>query len=164
MLVQNKLGNTGASLKLVEPENLHITLHFLGNIPEDSIDTLREIITNCCSDTTPFTVHLKGVGAFPSIKYPRVIWIGITDSNNIKQIVDCLRTELSKHGFRKEEKPFHAHVTIARVKRYSSQLKKQLQNLKEHTFGEINVAHIKLKKSTLTPRGPIYEDIFTIEI
>ena len=163
--IQKQLVKSGSSMKLVEPENLHITLYFLGEIPESSLRYVEEAVTNCTKGVEPFTIDIGGVGAFPTIKRPRVLWIAVTkNSDKIEFIANCLKKILPSRGFRREPKSFHAHITLARVKRYNSSLRDMLTKLSDVYIGSIPVSNIKIKKSTLTPKGPIYKDIKVIEL
>lgn len=163
--LQRRLVATGASMKLVEPENIHLTLYFLGEIPEGRIELVKKITETCCEDISSFEIHLAGVGAFPKLSKPNVIWVGIkSGQENLVQIANCLRASLPKHGFRKEEKEFSPHITLARVKKYNSKLIDEIKNLSSLEIGSFVVNHVKVKKSILTSRGPIYEDLYVIKL
>ncbi len=158
--IQRGLIKTGASMKIVEPENIHITLYFLGEIPESAISQVEDIIYNCIRNMEPFEIEIGGLGAFPTIHRPRVVWIGILkNSEVISSIASCLRDGFSKHGFRVEHKKFHAHITLARIKKFTRDLKDFIARNSNKYIGKFFVESLKLKKSTLTPRGPIYEDL-----
>lgn len=163
--IQKKLMESSASIKFVEPQNLHVTLYFLDEIPEHAIKIISDIIKKCISEQKPFEMRLCTVGAFPSTKRPRVIWVGITkNAETITQIANCLKKQLPLHGFRRETREFHPHVTLARVKRYTSDLKHIIESIKDIDLGSLFVNSIKLKKSILTSRGPIYEDLVVIDL
>ena len=147
-------------MKFVETENLHITLRFLGEISESDVKVIKENIIDKLK-CSPFNMTLKGVGAFPSTENPRVIWIGILEGfetlKNIKKEIDNM---LVKNGFKINYEEFVPHLTIARVKfGKSNALSKFLIDYKDIEFGNVNINSIKLKKSTLTKNGPIYNDL-----
>lgn len=163
--LQKRLVATGATMKLVEPENIHLTLYFLGEIPEEKIGLVKEIVESCCKGTGSFEIYLAGVGAFPKFSSPRVVWVGMKYGQEIlSQIANCLRKNLPRHGFRKEEKEFSPHITLARVKKYNSKLVNEIKNLSNVEIGSLLINSVKIKKSTLTSRGPIYEDLHVIEL
>ncbi len=161
--LEKKLLNTGALLKPVEPENFHITIKFLGEISEKEIPLIREIVIKHTKFFKPFEISFEGVGAFPSISYPRVIWVGIVKNREkLSNLASNISADLEKTGFHKESRGFHPHVTIARVKKPSSQLKKTINEFQGESFGQMVVRAIRLKKSVLTPQGPIYTTIFEV--
>lgn len=144
-------------VKPVEKENLHITLMFLGEVPDRRVEVVKESLRGIKLD--PFKIRLKGLGNF---NY-RVFWVGVVEGNEYLSILAKeVENSLKKVGF-KRDKDFVAHATIARVKRLDSndriKLEKALEMFKDYDFGEMVVDSFKLKKSTLTPKGPIYEDI-----
>ncbi|MFX1565046.1 MAG: RNA 2',3'-cyclic phosphodiesterase [Promethearchaeota archaeon] len=157
--IQQELQSSGAKLKLVEPQNLHFTLHFLGNIDESRIDGLSEILQNI--EGNVFEVELLGLGCFRPQR-PRVIWIGCTGgSEQIIQHQKTIGRELRANRFPSEKRKYSPHLTVVRVR--SSLKRDQLMEIvrqnENKDFGKFRVKSIKLKKSTLTPKGPIYEDL-----
>ena len=146
-------------VKLVEKENIHITLKFLGEIDEKTFQKVKKCVEECKSDK--FKISLKGIGFFPNERYIRVIWIGIENYKPIEEMARCIDSKLSKLGFERE-KNYVPHLTVARAKG-----KIRIDNLSKFrnmAFGEVEVREIKIKKSTLTPHGPIYEDLAIIQL
>lgn len=163
--IEQLLKKSGAILKLVEPENLHITIRFLGEIDEKDVPILKATIEKNVAQFNPFVISLKGIGAFPTKKNPRVVWIGVEKNRDmVIQIAKKINTDLDKMGFRIDKHEFHPHVTIARVKRFNSTLKSIIQQNKEIEIGDIIVRKVKIKKSTLTPQGPIYTTLEEIPL
>lgn len=159
--IQQDLHMTGANLKIVVPQNLHFTLHFLGSIESQLISQLQSIIQEI--DIPAFEAELSGIGCFRPSR-PRIIWIGVSKGDeNFIQLQDLLAKRLREQQFHVERRKYSPHLTIARV-RSGAQRIQLLQVLDQHAnfeFGQIRVSAVRLKKSTLTPRGPIYEDIET---
>jgi len=158
--VQKTLVNTGADLKIVEPQNIHVTMRFLGDITSNMIDPLYEEMEKV--SFTPFEVELRGLGAFPTLKYARVVWAGIKGgAEKLTDISNQLEPRLLKLGFRPDPKGFSPHLTIARVKsgRNKAELVRTIRELKDYQFGIIKANCLKLKKSVLTPKGPIYSTL-----
>jgi len=163
--IEKKLQETGALLKLVEPENLHITIKFLGEISEKELPLIKKILEKNAELFEPFEITLEKLGAFPSISHPRVIWVGISQNKDkVTSLANKISADLERAGFRREERAFHPHITIARVKRQNSRLKKEITQYQNSVFGRMIINNIRLKKSTLTPQGPIYTTIFEIPI
>ncbi len=154
---QGMLVNTGADLKLVEPQNIHVTMRFLGNVSPSMIDQIYEEM-NKLSFTT-FNIELRGVGAFPSLRYARVVWAGIQKgADELGNIFGQLEPRLRGLGFKHDLKGFSPHLTIARVKtgRGKAELTRCIEDLGDYEFGVIKADSLRLKKSVLTPKGPIY--------
>ena len=157
---QRQLIQTGADLKPVEPQNIHITLRFLGNIMPATVEKIFEEMKQI--QFTPFTVQINGLGAFPNPRYPRVVWAGITEgAEQLKNVFSQLEPKLCGLGFAPDYRGFSPHLTIARVR--SGRNKKQLAEFltlnAKYEFGNVGARCLRLKKSTLTPRGPIYSTL-----
>jgi 2'-5' RNA ligase len=155
--VQNMLVETGADLRLVNPENIHITLRFLGNIAPAMVDQIHGEMEQVEFD--PFEITIKGLGAFPNLRRINVVWAGIRKgANELRTIFEQLEPRLQNLGFKHDVKGFSPHLTIARVKtgRNKAALAKQLMELEDYEFGSVKAECLKLKKSVLTPQGPIY--------
>lgn len=158
--------DTGAFLKMVNLANVHITLKFLGDIDEKLVPEIEEIIKNAVSGIGPFTMKLKGSGAFPNLNRISVIWAGMENADALGEIARKIDSGLKPLGFQPEKRKFSPHVTVARVKSSKNKDKlvdiiKQFSNTE---FGEVPVKRIILKKSVLTPQGPIYSDIVVIPL
>jgi 2'-5' RNA ligase len=155
--VQGMVVNTGANLKLVKPQNIHVTLRFLGNISIPMVDLIHEEMRQISFN--PFEVELKGLGVFPSSRYARVVWAGIRNgSDKLVNVFDQLEPRLRRLGFKTDRKGFSPHLTIARVRtgRHKAELISCVGDLVDYKFGVIKADCLRLKKSVLTPKGPIY--------
>ena len=154
---QMELVKTGADLKLVEPKNIHITIRFLGNISPGIVEKIFKAMENV--NFKPFTVEIRGLGAFPSLRFPRVVWAGIKrGEEELKGIFEQLEPQLRKLGFQPDPKGFSPHITIARVRtgRNKGELIKKLKELIDLEIGVFTAKCLRLKRSTLTPKGPVY--------
>jgi len=163
---QQELVQSGAHIKLVEPHNIHLTLKFLGDTDESLIDPITTILTDAAKTTAPFQLSLQGTGVFPNEKYIRVIWIGMTATDIITPLAKYIDTHLSTLGFKLEARAFSPHLTVARVK--SAQNIDQLlsvvhQHHSDH-FASQQITALSLKKSDLTPTGPIYTTLSEIPL
>lgn len=158
--VQAMLVNTGANLKPVKPQNIHVTMRFLGNISPSMVDSIHEELKQVAFSS--FEIELKGVGAFPTLRYPRVVWAGIREgANELNSIFTQLEQRLTRLGFKPETRGFSPHLTLARVRtgRHKHELVTHIRNLAEYEFGTMTAEVLRLKRSVLTPKGPIYTTI-----
>lgn len=158
--------NSNADVKLVEPQNIHITLKFLGDVQEDNIEEIEQIMKDSVKEIEPFTLKLSGTGVFPNQNYIRVVWIGIKDSEIIETISRSIDERLSQLDFKREKRGFSAHLTIGRVKTAKNKqlLLKAIERYKDFEFSTQEVNSIKLKKSDLTPKGPIYTTLREVKL
>jgi 2'-5' RNA ligase len=158
--VQNLLVETGADLKPVGTKNIHVTVRFLGDIHPETVEKIFEEMKKV--QFTTFDIKIHGVGAFPNVNYPRVVWAGITEgADQLRSIFSQLEPRLCSLGFAPDPKGFSPHLTIARVR--SSRNKAELaQCINENVnldFGTLKAACLRLKSSDLTPQGPIYSTL-----
>jgi len=159
--IQKRLRYSGADVKWVATGNIHLTLKFLGEISEETSDTVRSILDKIAASTKPFEISLHNIGAFPKIDYPRVIWAGIDKGSKESAILaNSIDKELSNIGFDKETRPFAAHLTLGRVRSAKNKeaLKEKMltTSLQENSIVTQTAGSIILFKSTLTPTGSIY--------
>lgn len=165
--VRNKLAKTqtllvqaGADVKLVETENIHVTMRFLGDLSSGLVDKVFEEMKKV--QFTPFKIQLKGVGVFPSLSYPRVVWVGIREgTNELRSVFEQLEPRLQGIGFAADEHGFSPHLTIARVRsgRNKAQLADFVKQNAELDFGTISGECLRLKRSVLSPKGPTYSTL-----
>ena len=164
--VQKKLTGTGAQMKLVEPENIHVTMKFLGDIGEGQTGTITEALQVAADGVRPFDISVRGIGVFPNLGYIRVVWAGVSDGREqIISIQKRIDQNLAKFGF-KPERDFVPHLTLARAKSAAGKEKlvSLLKNMTNADFGSSRATAIELKQSTLTPKGPIYSTLAHIEL
>lgn len=155
--VQGVLESTGADMKSVESENIHLTLKFLGEIEQQSVDDVAEIVRGI--SFAPFRFKVEEVGVFPNTSRPSTIWAGITEGvSDLIMVFEMLDEKLSKLGFERERRRYQPHLTICRVRsgKNKEQLAEELLRLGDYEFGEVSVDRVSLKKSVLTSSGPIY--------
>lgn len=160
MEAQNLLIRTGANLKMVKPENIHITMRFLGNITPPTVEKVFEEMKKV--QFIPFDVKIQVIGVFPHMRYPRVVWVGITEgADQMQSIFSQLEPRLRKLGFAPDSKGFSPHLTIARVKsgRNKAELVKCISENANSEFGVIRAECLRLKRSNLTPKGPVYSTL-----
>ncbi len=162
--LQGELKATGADVKWVAPQNIHLTLKFLGEVDDKKLEKIKEAIDGLAKETSKFQVCITTLGAFPKIDSPRVIWMGIeAGDKETKEIAAVLEERLAEISIPKEDRPFSSHITIGRT-RSALNRQKLVEELKNKTgLGgeklEFYAGKITLFKSTLTPKGPIYETL-----
>jgi len=147
--------------KPVELANLHFTLQFLGEISKEMAQKIIQSLQTI--EFSSFDVNLKEIGAFPKPKFPRVVWIGTDESggNMLIQLSKKVEKMLEPLGFF-SDKPFKPHITVFRIKKKIGDISGELEDNKMVNFGIQNVSNIKLKKSVLSPNGPVYSDLLEI--
>lgn len=157
--VQQELKKSGADIKWVKPANIHLTLKFLGEVEDEKLPELVRVGEKISKDFSPFAVEICGVGVFPNINRPRVIWAGIENgSKEMENLSELLSRQLAKIGFPEEKRRFVGHLTIGRVKspQRKGHLIESFKSLEKADFGRFPVSSLSLIKSQLTPAGPIY--------
>jgi len=148
--------------KPVKPQNLHFTLQFLGEISDDVSQKIKQALKTI--EFSSFKINFKGLGAFPKIKFPRVVWIGTDEvgGNALIDLAKNVENVLAPLGFT-SDKPFKSHITVFRIKNKIGDISKELEKYEKYDFGSQEISKIKLKQSVLTPQGPVYSDLEEIK-
>lgn len=160
--VQEGLRSYGIRLRWVKPENIHLTLKFLGDTNIDDIAKIKALTFESIASYGPLSLRVKGVGVFPGIKRPRVVWLGISgELEALFEIQKRLEMGLAGLGFAKENRPFKGHLTLGRVKGRVDPKKLgdaliAYQGFRSEAF---NVDHIVFYQSELTPTGAVYTEL-----
>jgi len=149
-------------VKWVDPGGIHLTLKFLGNIPSKRVTEITEAMGKAVQGISPFRLEISGLGAFPSLKQARVLWVGIGgELDQLSTLQQNIDSVLAALGFAREERPFVPHLTLARVREGASLPERR-------SFGElvgsaafedkypIEVEAVRLMRSQLTPAGALY--------
>ena len=149
----------GGSVKWVKPDNIHMTLRFLGETDEKLVDKIKAQIDEVAGQHRRVHTSISTLGGFPNLNRPRVIWVGMErDIEHLAKMAHQLELKIRTLGFEEESKSFKAHLTLARI-RNPHGLESLLGPLRDYQLNEIpvNFDRIVLFKSTLTPQGPIYD-------
>ena len=159
--IQKNLAPLGLEAKWTEYENLHITLKFLGQIPEENITEAEEIMVRVSSLVKSFTLNLSKAGAFPSLGRPRVLWVGVEPGEFPVKIIQYLEKEFVRLNIPRETRSPHPHITLARIKSPKNihKLKSAVESVEVKDV-KWRIEEVILFKSILTPRGSIYEEIY----
>jgi 2'-5' RNA ligase len=151
--------NIRGSISWVRPEGIHLTLKFFGNIGREDLPSISEIAKVHAASTPPLNLHVQGLGVFPGPRRPRVLWIGMGgDTERLIVLQKTIDQGLEACGFRKEERPFRAHLTLARIKSPQglAGIERMLAESGAKGAGTFEARSLTLFKSDLTPKGAIY--------
>ena len=157
--IQGQLKPSQAKMRWVNPNGIHLTLKFLGNIHPAQVAEIAETAAIEIKNEPPLTLRPLGLGAFPNLRNPRVLWVGIIgEVERLGNIQTCLETGLERLGFAREQRPFRPHLTLGRLKdrRRNQALVDAIDTLQLPEFNSFDVAEIILYKSDLRPTGAIY--------
>ena len=142
-------------------DQIHFTLQFLGEIDEEKCEKVKDMLRTITF--SQFNLSLKGIGGFPNLKNPRVIWIGADKKGAEKliEIAEEIELVLTPLGFEKDKK-FKPHLTVLRVKHKVGDISLQMKEYEAIEFGTQVISKIKLKRSVLSPKGPEYSDLLVV--
>lgn len=160
------LRQSEAHLRVVPPENLHLTLKFLGEVEEGRTGAVTDVLEAAARGLAPFTMVLRGTGAFPRLTAPRVLWIGVEGADSLVAFAQRLEDGLAALGFPQGRRPFAPHLTVARVKgtRGRRALVDLLGAHRDDPFGEQRVEALRLKRSELRPTGAVHQDVAAVSL
>lgn len=140
-----------------QPGNLHLTLKFLGEVPETKLDGIRTALAQIRSEQ-PVNVEFRGLGFFPNEKHPRVFWAGIEASTNLRKLAGDIEGALERMGIPREQRPFAPHLTLARFERpgVPEKLRVAIAENAQCEFGTLRTNEFRLIQSKLKPSGAEY--------
>ena len=160
--VQSGLKQLNIRARWVRPENIHLTLKFLGNIPAGHVPSIGEVLRVVAQAHGRFSLAAAGLGVFPDIRHPKIIWVGLTSRPEaLTPLQQDLDGRLAALGFPREEKPFRGHLTIGRFRAegFPGPVADAVKRHAAAEFGTFAVDEIVLMKSDLRPEGPLYEPL-----
>ena len=160
--VQEDLKSMRLRAKWVRPENIHLTLKFLGDINPGDIDKIGRAMMDAAADFTAMDLVAKGVGVFPGIKRPRVIWVGLGGQLELLFAMQrMLEDNLAALGFKKDKRPFKGHLTLGRFRQTvePSTIRQIIQEYANIDGEEFTASRIILFKSDLKPTGAVYSQL-----
>jgi 2'-5' RNA ligase len=160
--VQPELKRLKIRVRWVRPENIHLTLKFLGNISPEDIDQIGTAMAAAAADFSPVTVSVRGLGVFPGIKRPRVIWVGLSgDIRSLLALQHRLEEKLAEAGFPKDKKSFKAHLTLGRIKQAANPatIRQMITDYAGLSSEEFTFNQVILFKSDLKPSGAVYSKL-----
>jgi 2'-5' RNA ligase len=156
----------GDIIKWTDPDNIHLTLAFLGDTEDIQIVTLSRILLEKCERSGRFELIIKGAGVFKSFKDPRVVWTGIVPSEELLKLHGIIKDGLSDAGIKTEERPFRPHLTLGRIKylKPDSGLKEMIDRYKETEFQKVSVSEVTLFESILLQKGAVYKPVVKFKL
>jgi 2'-5' RNA ligase len=151
--------NIQGALKWVRPEGIHLTLKFFGAIAAKAVSAVSEVVAGQAAGARPFNLEAKGLGVFPDTRRPRVLWLGIGgEVERLSALQQAIDQGLEACGYPREQRPFRAHLTLARIKSPQGLggLDGVLAAKGSESAGKFTATGLTLFKSDLTPKGAIY--------
>lgn len=153
-------------IRWVPADNMHLTLKFLGNLPNSHLDFIKQMLTQTADSNPQFELQISGLGSFPNSKRPRVLWVGIHAPAGLGSLQKVIEDGASRLGYNKEERPFSPHLTIGRVRQGISAQELQkvstaLSNFQLGMIGTARVDSVHLYQSDLNSEGSVYTKLFS---
>ncbi len=149
----------------VSPDNLHVTLKFLGDAPIESRDAIQDQIAKSVTGKPPFDLRVVGLSAFPKVDRPSVVWAGLNDAEPLVSLAHRLEEALELLGFAREPRPFHPHLTLARVKgRPPRELFELLRQHVDTDFGTVEIASLEFLRSDRERDGARHSTLLSCEL
>jgi 2'-5' RNA ligase len=160
--LKGELARVPSQVRWVRNEGLHATLKFLGAVQADRAEQVGEAVARATASIAAFMARVRGLGAFPSIKRPRVLWVGM-EARPLTTLAQAVERELVSLGFARDPRPFHPHVTLGRVSggRGWKALERLLERHWTDDFGATPVNSVTVYRSDLRPGGPVYTALWT---
>ena len=161
-------GGKGVKIGWTQPEGIHLTLKFLGDIQETQVEALREVLHKAAASARPFSLEARGLGAFPNPRAPRVIWLGLHGSNDdmaeLQRLQAAVEGGAAGLGFAKEARAFTPHLTLARIRDRveAGALEAVLTAQQNRVVGEFTASSVELIKSELRPSGAVYTTLVEV--
>jgi 2'-5' RNA ligase len=165
--VQSHLKQRRLRARWVRPGGMHLTLKFLGDIPAGQVAGVADALQAAARGHAAFSLTAAGVGVFPGLRRPRVIWAGLSGgTGRLSDLQRSVEERLAALGFPREDRPFHAHLTIGRCSEAvaSDLMAEALNSFAAKGFGEFDVREIVLFQSTLEPAGPVYTALARVRL
>ncbi len=166
--VVQDLTKAGGDIRCVKPENTHLTLRFLGGTEESKLDEIKKAMEKTLQGVSPFKISFYGIGTFPGIENPRVLWVGVKEGKEkLREIRDVLEENLLQTGIEKEDRKYRSHLTLGRVKsqRGKDRLVSWIKSNENLDFGSMKADRIVFMESILKPQeGAKYKPLGVVNL
>lgn len=167
-----RCGPGGGAGRWVRPESIHLTLKFLGDVPDARLEAVYRAVAAACAAQAPFALPVAGYGCFPNGRQPRVVWAGVGDTpdGRLAALYRAVDAALGAIGFERDERPFRAHLTLARIddragRDEAAALGAAVAALQgEGELGRVPVARVSVMRSNLRPEGPHYSELYGVDL
>jgi len=160
---------SGAQVRWVSVQNIHLTIKFLGDVSVNNLGVLNKMVENEANQQVEFEIRVAGLGAFPSTSRPRVIWVGVEAPGNLSALQRNIDTETAKLGYASEGRDYSPHLTLGRVARNVSdgelrRISEALVSLKASQLGACLIQAVHIYRSDLNPQGSVYTKLFSADL
>lgn len=157
------------AVRWVSVGNIHLTLKFLGNVPASQMEALASALKAATAGQSWFDVEVEKLGAFPKISQPRVIWVGVKESNELQVLFQSIEDQMAHLGFAREQRPFKGHLTLGRVSDRCSKpelntITETLRDAQVASLGRSRIEAVYLYRSDLRPGGSVYTRLYTFSL
>ncbi len=160
---------SGAQVRWVSVQNIHLTIKFLGDVSVNNLGVLNKIVENEAHQQVEFEIRVAGLGAFPSTNRPRVIWVGVEAPGNLSALQHKIDNETARLGYASEGRDYSPHLTLGRVARNVSdgelrRISEALVSLKASQLGACLIQAVHIYRSDLNPQGSVYTKLFSADL
>lgn len=164
--IQGKLQKCDADVRWVRPENIHLTLRFLGYVSDANLKGIFEASKASIHNILPFEIFFSKIGVFPDLRRPRVIWAGVKEGKMLSTIVYNLNRLLKERGFQEEERSYRPHLTLGRVRseKHREELAKAIKANENWSGGSQKVREIRVMESILKSEGAHYSSLYAVKL
>ncbi len=158
-------GINAQSVRWVAPENIHLTLKFLGDVSPSNLDLLKQVVAQEAALQPPFDLIIRDLGCFPTLRHPRVLWAGVAPSHALEKLQRGIDQSTARLGYASDARPFSPHLTLGRVTQHASlealqKIREALENEQKQHLGTIHATEVILFHSDLRPSGPQYTPLY----
>ncbi|MBI5039489.1 MAG: RNA 2',3'-cyclic phosphodiesterase [Nitrospirae bacterium] len=167
MAIQGRLRASGADVSWTRPEGMHLTLKFLGEVEEKMLPEMEAALSAAVRGRSPFSLKVSGIGTFPDLRRPRVIWIGLREhGNNLIRLQRGVEEEFNKIGFSSEGREFTPHITLGRIRsqRHVEKLLSLIEKERDVELNGFDASCVHLMQSQLRPTGAVYTERYSVEL
>jgi len=164
--LRDRCSEAGVEVRWVPPQNMHVTIRFLGQITEPMIGAIKDVIEPAARAFPQFEVESVGLGAFPDLEHARVVWAGLRcESGELERLYRTVSELLEETGFPAEKRPFKSHVTIGRIKSSGSPgLAECIEAGSTHQYGSSTIRDLICYRSDLQPKGADYHSLWRLPL
>jgi len=165
--IQEQLRKAGASAGWTRPEGIHLTLKFLGEVPDANVQEIMQALDGAVKGTGKLNLMVEGTGMFPNVKNPRVLWIGVGgDIERLAGLQASIEDAMEKIGFERDARKFSPHLTLARIKfpKPRDNWQQKIEGMKDVKLGGFEAGHVRLMKSELKREGAVYTEVGRAEL
>jgi len=157
------------AVRWVPKDNLHLTLKFLGDISPANLQFINQMLAVEAARYPCFTLSVGGLGAFPGLRRPRILWVGVQVPPELQTLQHTIESAAARLGYASEERPFSPHLTIGRVRQSASPVEQQdlrqtLESIHVGAIGQAVIEAVTLMKSDLQPGGAVYTPLFSARL